>query len=61
MLGHYWASFRGTIFIAQVWVYSSQALTKPSGLPDLLIGLVGHEVNAGAFEHLTVDGHLVCL
>ncbi len=32
-----------------------------SGLPDLLIGLVGHGVSAGAFEHLTVDGHLVNL
>ncbi len=41
-------------------VYSSQALTKPSGLPELSVGLVGHGVHAGAVEHRTVDRLLVC-
>jgi hypothetical protein len=50
----------GTSFTAQVWVYSSQALTKSSGLPDLLVGHVSHGAHAGAFEHQTVFGLLVC-
>ncbi len=50
LLSHYKASLRGTSLTAQVWVYSSQALTKPSSLPELLVGLVGHGVSAGAFD-----------
>ncbi len=39
ILNPHWASLRETSLTTQVWVYSSQALTKPSGLPDLLVGL----------------------
>ncbi len=35
-----------TSLIAQVWVYSSQALMKLSGLPDLLFGHVGGQMNS---------------
>jgi hypothetical protein len=38
--------------MAQVWVYSSQAFTKPSGVPDLLDRLAGGLGQEGVVEHL---------
>jgi hypothetical protein len=55
-----WAGIWVTSFTAQVWVYSRRALTKPSGLQDLLVGHISHEVCARALEHLTIVGLLVC-
>jgi len=60
MFSHFWANLRGTSLslTAQVWVYSSRALTKPLGLPDLLVGHAcgcSYEV---AVEHLGLFVHL---
>jgi hypothetical protein len=60
-LGQYLASLGGTNLIAQVLVYSSQALTKPSGLPDLLLGHADGCGHVGAVEHLGIVVHLDCL
>jgi hypothetical protein len=38
--------------MALVWVYSSHALTKLSGLPDLLIRHIRDRGHVGAVEHL---------
>jgi hypothetical protein len=61
MLSNYKASLGEISLIAQAWVYYCQALTKPSGLPDLLLGHVngcGHKVAA---NHLGIVAHLDCL
>jgi len=50
---------KGNKPLEQVWVYSSQALTILSGLPDLLIGLAGGLGQEGVFEHLGEVEHLV--
>jgi hypothetical protein len=42
-------------------VYSSQALTRPSGLPDLLFGHIGGRGLEGVVEHLDVVEHPDCL
>ena len=47
--------------IPQVWVYSSQALAKPSGLPDLLFGQVGGRDREGVVKHLGVVENPDCL
>ena len=44
--------------MAQVWVYSSLALTMLSGLPDLLLGYADGRGHEGAVEHLGVLAHL---
>ena len=44
--------------MAQVWVYSSQALTMFSGLPDLLLGHADGFGREGAVPHLGVVAHL---
>ncbi len=49
---------RGTSLIAQVWVYSSQALAKLSNLPDPLLGHADGRGHDGAVEHLGVVAHL---
>jgi hypothetical protein len=41
-----------------VWVYSSQVLTKPSGLTDLLVGHADGRGHEGAVAHLGVVAHL---
>ncbi len=41
-----------------VGVYSSQALTKPSGLTDLLVGHADGRGHEGAVAHLGVVAHL---
>jgi hypothetical protein len=56
--GRYWASLRGTSLTAQIWVYSSQALTKSLGVPDLLIGHAGGCSLESAVELLGVVVHL---
>ncbi len=56
--GHYWASLRGTSTTAQVWVYSNQALTTFSGLPDLLLGHTDSLGREGAVVHWGVVVHL---
>jgi hypothetical protein len=38
--------------MSQVWIYSSQALTKPSDVPDLLVRLAGGLGQEGVVEHL---------
>ncbi len=58
MLGHFQTSLRGTSLIAQVWVYSSQALTMFSGLLDLLLGHAAGLGREGAVMHLGVVAHL---
>jgi hypothetical protein len=45
---------------AKLWVYSSQTLTKPSGITDLLVGHVSHGVSVGTLGHLTFIGLLAC-
>jgi hypothetical protein len=52
--------YKGNSTIPMVWVYSSQALTKPSGLPDLLVALVRHGAHLEVVEHLIIDRNLVC-
>jgi len=47
-----------TSAIAHVWVYSSQALTTFSGLPDLLLGHANGLGREGAVMHLGVVAHL---
>jgi hypothetical protein len=42
-------------------VYSSQALTRPSGLPDLLFGQVGGRDREGVVKHLGVVENPDCL
>ena len=44
----------GTSAIAHVWVYSSQALTTFSGLPDLLLGHADGLGCEGAIVHLGI-------
>ncbi len=61
MFGHQWASLWGTSLTAQAWVYSSQALTMPSGLPDALVGHDNGRGCKGTVEHLGVVAHLDCL
>jgi len=49
---------RGTRLITKVWVYSSQALAKLSGLPNLLLehaACCGHQ---GAVLYLGITAHL---
>jgi hypothetical protein len=47
--------------MAFVWVYSSQALTMPSGLPDQLVVLAGGVGQEGVVGHLGEDGDLLSL
>jgi hypothetical protein len=52
---------RGTNLITQVWVFSGQALAKPSGLPDLFFGHTngrGHKGAIAAIAHLDIVAHL---
>ncbi len=52
---------RRTNLTAQVWVYSGQALAKPSGLQDLFFGHTngrGHEGATAAIAHLGIVAHL---
>jgi len=58
MFGHYWASLRGTSLTTQVWVYSSQVLTKSSDLPDLLVGHATGCSHEGTVEYLGMVAHL---
>jgi hypothetical protein len=60
MIGHYCASLRGTSLTAQVWVYSGQTLTKPSGHPDLQVGHTSGCSREGAVEYPGIVVHLDC-
>ncbi len=49
---------RGTSLIAQLWVYSSQALAKLSNLPDALLVHADGRGHEGVVDHLCVVAHL---
>ncbi len=51
-------SFETSSLIAQVWVYSSQALAKPSYLPDLLLGHTNGRGHKDAVAHQGIVAHL---
>jgi hypothetical protein len=51
-------SFETSSLISQVWFYSSQALAKPSDLPDLLLGHANGRGHKDAVVHLGIISHL---